>query len=143
MAELAHQVAAGCRERYPHLSWVVANCGTAEVSADPRRAAQVGELLTANAGEAAQSRVVIQTAAHKQAGAVEWTVTDDGPGVLPEHADLLFTPFFTTKAGHSGLGLALAKKLVVLHGGRITAGNAAPGTGFQVRVVFPLDPPGA
>jgi signal transduction histidine kinase len=141
LAQAAQQVAASLRERYPHVTWAAESAAPAEVNADPRRVAQIGELLAANAGEAAQSRVVIRTTAHPQAGEAEWTITDDGPGMKPDQAGLLFTPFFTTKAGHSGLGLALAQKLVLLHGGRITAGNLVPGGGFQSRVVFPVEPP--
>jgi signal transduction histidine kinase len=137
---VTQQVAAAHRERYPHLTWAAECSPPAVVTADPRRVVQIAELLAANAGEAAQARVVIRAAARPQAGEVEWTFSDDGPGVKPEQAELLFTPFFTTKAGHSGLGLALARKLVDLHGGCITAGNLPQGGGFQARVVFPVEP---
>jgi signal transduction histidine kinase len=65
------------------------------------------------------------------------TVTDNGPGIDPNDAERLFRPFFTTRAGGTGLGLALVQKIVVTHNGRVTAGRA-PGGGASVQVVFPL-----
>src|SRR5581483_10802259 len=111
---------------------------TPKVTADARRLVQVGELLLANACEAAHRYVSIQTSQDETTHTAEWTVTDDGPGVPADHLDRLFTPFFTTRHGHPGLGLALAQKLVILHGGTISAENVAGG-GFRVRVVLPLD----
>jgi two-component system sensor histidine kinase HydH len=139
LAQLANQVVAGLRGHYLNLTWTAESSTVAWANADPRRAVQIGELLAANAGEAAQSCVVIRTSAGPQTGEVAWTIIDDGPGVNPDQVELLFTPFFTTKAGHSGLGLALAQKLVLLHGGRITAANLPQG-GFQAQVVFPAEP---
>lgn len=51
-----------------------------------------------------------------------WTVTvsDDGPGVPENIRDQIFQPFFTTKETGTGLGLALARKIVGFHGGTIT-----------------------
>ena len=60
-------------------------------------------------------------------------------GVPADKAGQLFTAFFTTHPGHAGLGLALAQRLVQLHGGRITAGNRPEG-GFRVTVVLPVEP---
>jgi signal transduction histidine kinase len=142
LAQVANQVAAALRERHPNLTWTTEKSGAIWGNADPRRAIQIAELLAANAGEAAQSRVVIRTTTGPQAGEVEWNFIDDGPGIKPDQAELLFTPFFTTKAGHSGLGLALARKLVLLHSGRIMAGNL-PTSGFQTLVIFPAEPPAA
>ncbi len=46
-------------------------------------------------------------------------VVDDGPGLLPEVAERAFVPFFSTKAGGSGIGLALAQRIARLHGGTL------------------------
>lgn len=54
-------------------------------------------------------------------------VEDDGPGIKDEHFKRLFTPFFTTKSSGTGLGLATVKKLVELHGGRVSATNKPDG----------------
>ena len=44
-------------------------------------------------------------------------VADNGPGVPHEIANRIFVPFFTTKAGGSGVGLALARQVMTAHGG--------------------------
>lgn len=50
-------------------------------------------------------------------------VEDDGPGIPEAIKERIFIPFFTTKTNGIGLGLAMVKKLVELHGGKIIAGN--------------------
>ena len=82
---------------------------------------------------------VVQTNADSTAGVVQWVFSDDGPGVSPEVAGRLFRPFFSTRPSHAGLGLALARKIILLHGGRIEAANL-PESGFQVRVSWPMPP---
>lgn len=139
LAQVAGQAASLVQARFPNVKVVVENSGPALASADVRRAVQLAELLLTNACEAARSRASLRTSVTGP-GEVEWTITDDGEGIKPELAGQLFTPFFTTHSGHCGLGLALARKLVLLHGGRITAGNA-PGGGFLAQVVFPPEPP--
>ena len=100
----------------------------------------MAESLLTNACEVARCRVLLRAVGSPDSGEVEWVITDDGPGIAPELAEKLFTPFFTTRAGHSGMGLALGRKLIQLHGGRLTAGNCPEG-GFQVQLVLPVAPP--
>ena len=54
----------------------------------------------------------------------EVTVTDNGPGIPPSALDELFTPFFTTREGGTGLGLAVAWKIMKGHGGDIALDRA-------------------
>lgn len=69
--------------------------------------------------------------------AAEVTVTDDGPGIKEAARAKLFTPFFSTKQGGTGLGLALAQKIVDAHGGDLAC-ESRPGAGATFRVLLPL-----
>lgn len=61
----------------------------------------------------------------------EMTVSDDGPGLTVEAMSQAFSPFFTTKAGGNGLGLAVASKILKAHGGEIRLGKGVnEGTQF-------------
>jgi len=60
-------------------------------------------------------------------GNVVIEVCDNGPGVPEEIARKIFVPFFTTKEGGSGVGLALARQVMIAHGGFIRLGRAEGG----------------
>jgi signal transduction histidine kinase len=67
------------------------------------------------------------------------TVGDNGPGIPDEARDRVFDPFYSTKGhGGTGLGLAVAKKLVEEHLGKIEA-RSVEGRGTLIRVVLPAD----
>ncbi len=65
------------------------------------------------------------------------TVSDSGPGVPPEVADRIFSPFFTTKPQGSGLGLAIVRKIIDAHDGRIDL-TPRHGGGTTFRVTLPV-----
>ena len=69
-------------------------------------------------------------------------VTDDGPGIPPEHLPRIFNPFFTTKqpGDGRGLGLSVAHSIVTEHGGRIWAENR-PGGGAHFTIDLPIGEP--
>jgi signal transduction histidine kinase len=76
---------------------------------------------------------------HQPVETVVVDVADDGPGMLPDVAEKIFNPFFTTKAQGSGLGLAIVRKIVDAHEGRIDM-TTADGRGTRFRVTLPVEP---
>lgn len=70
-------------------------------------------------------------------GMVEICVEDDGPGVPEEYLSKIFDPYFSTKSGGTGLGLANARKIVERHGGTIRAENTNPG--LRISITLPVD----
>jgi signal transduction histidine kinase len=65
--------------------------------------------------------------------AVQVHVIDTGPGIPQDVFAKIFTPYFTTKAGGSGLGLPTTRRLIEAHGGRLEVfTDAGKGTDFVV-----------
>lgn len=67
---------------------------------------------------------------------VRTVITDTGCGIAEEHMHDLFTPFFTTKAEGSGLGLSVVHSIVSEHGGEIEV-NSVPERGTSFHIVLP------
>jgi signal transduction histidine kinase len=65
-------------------------------------------------------------------------VIDRGSGIDSKHLESIFNPFFTTKSGGVGLGLAIVSKIVDEHGGRMSV-ESEPGKGSVFRVFLPLE----
>ncbi|MDF1661506.1 MAG: ATP-binding protein, partial [Planctomycetota bacterium] len=68
---------------------------------------------------------------------LERLVEDDGPGIDPGIQNKLFTPFFSTKSQGTGLGLALAQKIIDAHGGDISY-ESMETVGSRFRIRLPL-----
>src|SRR3954447_10221284 len=66
---------------------------------------------------------------------VEIFVTDEGPGIM--NLTNLFVPFFTTKPGGSGIGLALSLQIAEAHGGSLTLGNRRDRQGAEALLRLP------
>ncbi|MBX3365452.1 MAG: hypothetical protein KF866_11910 [Phycisphaeraceae bacterium] len=71
-----------------------------------------------------------------KATTVELHVIDTGPGIAAENLARLFTPYFTTKSGGTGLGLPTARRIIEAHGGRIDV-FSEPGKGTDFRISLP------
>ena len=78
----------------------------------------------------------ITTRAFVDRDAVLVEVADDGPGVSPEIAARIFDPLVTGRSGGSGLGLALARRIVAAHGGSIALVDSVSGACFRIRIPF-------
>ncbi len=106
-----------------------------EVMADEGQLRQALLNLVRNAAEAVGARGLVRVATrHTPAGAVEIRVEDDGAGIAAEHLPRIFEPFFSTKDGGTGLGLALTQQIVVEHGGRIQVESSEHGTAFVIEL---------
>lgn len=69
-------------------------------------------------------------------------VIDTGPGIAPEALPRIFAPYFTTKAGGSGLGLPTTRRIIEAHGGRIDV-FSQPGKGTDFMLTLPGSGPDA
>ncbi|MEE9613895.1 MAG: ATP-binding protein, partial [Thermodesulfobacteriota bacterium] len=72
----------------------------------------------------------------RQAKLVAVRIKDNGCGIPPENIERIFTPFFTTKPGGSGLGMAISYRIIKEHGGFLKI-RSAPGDGTEVEVYLP------
>ncbi len=69
-------------------------------------------------------------------GRVGFEVSDNGPGIPPEACERIFMPFFTMRAGGTGLGLALVQRVVQAHQGTVSV-DSVLGRGTTFRVELP------
>ncbi len=80
----------------------------------------------------------------RMTSAVRLAVADTGPGIAAEDLPRLFDPFFSTRKGGTGLGLALVQRAVEAHNGAIVVEpGAGTGTGASFEVYLPSQPQGA
>jgi nitrogen fixation/metabolism regulation signal transduction histidine kinase len=105
---------------------------------DPDQIRRVIVNLFDNATSVGASRVDIALA--ESNGDAVLTFTDNGPGIAPEHIDRIFDPYFTTRREGTGLGLAMSKKIVLVHGGSIAA-TSREGEGVSFDIRLPLSGP--
>jgi two-component system sensor histidine kinase PilS (NtrC family) len=109
------------------------------VPCDPDQLRQVLWNLLVNAAQAVQAggaggTIRLRCAPDGERGALV-AVEDDGPGIAPADQARLFTPFFTTKAGGTGLGLATVHRIVEAHGGTVEVAAVQPhGARFTVHL---------
>lgn len=72
--------------------------------------------------------------------AIQVSVRDNGPGLNAEQKQRIFDPFYTTKTKGTGLGMAIAKRIVEAHGGTISV-SPNDGAGAEIRIVLPRETP--
>jgi two-component system, OmpR family, sensor kinase len=125
---------------------VTVAAGLPKVAVDPMLMRRVLDNLLQNAHKYTPDLAApIQVIASADATGVELAVEDRGQGIAPEDLEHVFTPFFRADRSRSrgtggvGLGLTLAKRIVVAHHGTIGI-SSVPGTGTKVRVHLPKAP---
>jgi heavy metal sensor kinase len=111
--------------------------------ADPRLLRQAVLNILDNAIRYSPERVPIRVAARRQAGAATLEVTDQGPGIAPEHQERIFERFYrvdtarSRETGGAGLGLSIAQWAVRANGGTIEV-ESQVGAGSCFRICLPL-----
>ena len=116
-----------------------------QVFADPIQVQQVLVNLILNATQAlseTNSVRLITVGITGEDKTVTLEVADNGPGIAPEHLSRLFEPFYSTKSGGIGMGLAVCKDCVEANGGRIWA-NSVPSKGSSFFFTLQAQPQAA
>ncbi len=124
--------------------------GLSRIQADPGKLRQIMYNLLSNAIKFTPEggRVVVAVRRPPSGEFVEISVADTGIGIKPEDQERIFLEFeqvegpYQQKQQGTGLGLALTKRLVELHGGEIWAESEGEGRGSTFTVRLPLVPPG-
>jgi signal transduction histidine kinase len=111
------------------------------IDADRFRLIQVFRNLVENSLAAGGDRIEIQCepATLEGSEALRIRVRDNGPGLDAEQRRRIFEPFYTTRPTGTGLGTAIALRLVEAHGGTITVGQSAPGA--EIIITLPRQGP--
>jgi signal transduction histidine kinase len=147
LGPLIHEVVAAAQSRTPHVAIAVEQAaGLPDVRGDRMLLREALMNVVSNAAEACAAtsgdvRVrlrVIPAAGGGAAPLVEIEIIDAGPGIARAHLGRLFVPGFTTKETGSGVGLAIAERVITAHHGRIAV-DSTEGHGTSVTITLPTD----
>jgi signal transduction histidine kinase len=150
LSPLIHEVVVSAQARMQQVSISLETAaGLPDVRGDRTLLREALLNVVSNAAEAcaaAQGEVSVRVRAILAPGGstaplVEVVVTDTGPGIPRAHLGRLFVPGFTTKETGSGVGLAIAERVVAAHHGRITV-DSEEGRGTTITITLPTDKTG-
>ncbi|MGA9524405.1 MAG: HAMP domain-containing sensor histidine kinase, partial [Myxococcaceae bacterium] len=110
--------------------------GNTKWSLDPARMQQTLENILRNARQASPAGTRIGARVEAGKGQLTFTVRDRGPGIAPGEEERIFEPFVTGRIQGVGLGLAITRRIVELHGGTVTA-RTHPEGGAEFRITLP------
>jgi two-component system sensor histidine kinase HydH len=109
-----------------------------QIQADPDRLTQVLLNLYLNAIQATgRDGTLTVDACECDGQRMKITVSDSGTGIAPEQLEAIFTPYFTTKADGTGLGLAVVQNIIEQHGGTVQV-DSQPGEGAVFTLFLPM-----
>ena len=120
-------------------SYLPADLPPVPLDADLFKQALLNLLLNAQQAMPDAGEITLQAA--RDGEGVSLSVIDTGKGMTPEVAAKVFRPFFSTRPGGSGLGLATTRKIVEAHGGTIAV-QSEVGRGSKFTLRLPAPPPG-
>ncbi len=118
----------------------------AVMSGDPNRLQQITWNLVSNAIKFTPRGGRVDVQVRRAPEWIDLTVADTGSGIQPALLPRVFDRFLqqdsstTRQHGGLGLGLAIVRHLVELHGGSVAAESAGPGQGATFRIRFPVTP---
>lgn len=133
--------------RYSERVQVSLEAEEASAMLDPDRIRQVLWNLLINAAQAMPEGGRIQLVSRPSPAlegipdGLDLWIRDEGTGVSPEDLIKIFDPFYSTRSGGTGLGLALVEQIISGHGGHITA-SRRPERGTEFHIWLPRDPSG-
>lgn len=110
-----------------------------KVRGDRDQLRQVFQSLFLNAVQAMREEGELHVETQRMENQVKILVRDTGPGIATTVLPNIFEPFYSTKSGHLGLGLAIVRRVVEEHEGQITV-DSAPEKGACFVVELPLEP---
>jgi len=150
LSPLLHEVVVSAQARTQHVPIVLeTQAGLPDVRGDRMLLREALLNVVSNAAEAcapAGGEVTVRVRSVAAPGGatapiVELVVADTGPGIPRAHLGRLFVPGFTTKETGSGVGLAIAERVVAAHHGRITV-ESEEGRGTTITITLPTDKTG-
>lgn len=144
VADALHFITVDARRRRIQVRTELAD-GLPAVSADRTQLLQVLINLLVNGMDAMDgtpdaARILTVRTRAGDSGGAEVAVIDQGHGIAPDELHRMFEPFFSTKSTGMGLGLSIARSIMMAHQGRIGAENNADG-GATLRIFLPAAPP--
>jgi signal transduction histidine kinase len=107
---------------------------------DEGKISRVFANIVKNAFDAMPDGGQLTAASKRGKGTIEMVFTDNGTGMSEETMKKLWVPFFTTKAKGMGFGLAICKRIIEAHGGKIAV-DSALGKGTAFTVTLPMKTP--
>jgi signal transduction histidine kinase len=147
LSPLVHEVVVAAQARTQHVPISLETAaGLPDVRGDRMLLREALLNVISNAAEACapvggEVAVRVRSVASPAGGTapiVELVVVDTGPGIPRAHLGRLFVPGFTTKETGSGVGLAIAERVVAAHHGRITV-ESEEGRGTTITITLPTD----